>query len=90
MAEFKVNSAQLEAELGQLEAAANNLTTNGADISSEGVSTLKTSMRYIEQQKEIGKIIGLYAELLRKDIRDIRAMQASAEKMDETLAAGLR
>lgn len=89
MAEFKM-TVGLYDEVLDMNEKVKALTEEDKEINADDVSTLKTSVKYIEQQKKILRLMTLYAELLDKDIKDIIEVMSEVEELDESLAAANR
>ncbi len=89
MAEFKV-APGLSGEVSTLKSKGEALATDGVDVDKSDVKTLKTSMEYIQQQKDIRTLLRLYAELVSKDAKDMNKMIKDVEQMDEKIASGNR
>lgn len=87
--EFKVVKDQLEAEVSNLRGAAECLSTDG-NISSDGVSTLRTCMRYIRQQGEIAELMKKYRQLVEKDCQDISEMIRFSAQVDNDIAQSVK
>ena len=89
MAEFKV-SPGLSGEVDTLKSKGDALATDSVSVDKSDVKTLKTSMEYIQQQKDIRNLLRLYAELINKDAKDMKKMISVVEEMDEKIATGNR
>ncbi|MBR4287078.1 MAG: DUF5344 family protein [Clostridia bacterium] len=89
MAEFKI-SPGLSGEVTTLKNKGKELATDSVDIDKSDVKTLKTSMEYIQQQKDIRTLLRLYAALVKKDADDMKKMINDVHVMDEKIASGNR
>ncbi len=89
MAEFKV-SPGLSGEVNTFKSKGEALAADGVNVDKSDVKTLKTSMEYIQQQKDIRNLLRLYAELVKKDAKDMNKMIKDVEQMDEKIASGNR
>ena len=85
MAEIKIFDLNLEVQILAFQAAGNKIDTS-KEVPNEGVNTLSTSMKYIEQHKQIGELCELYKQLIAKDAADIRRMQYDISQLDKALA----
>lgn len=85
MAEFKL-SQKFRDEISELKNAGDTMNSSAAEISSEGVDTLKTSMKYIEQHEEIIELMNLFRSLVIKDAGDLETMMAAVEDADTASA----
>ncbi len=86
MKEIKLDKLGLEIQLQSLEAAGKNIETSNTEVPDEGVNTLVTSMKYIEQHKQIAELCELYKQLIAKDAADIRNMQQKVSILDSQIA----
>lgn len=84
MAEFKIYSG-IKDEINSFESPGSSFTNNSA-VSTDGVSTLKTSVKYVNQHKKISKLLDLYRQLLEKDANDLRAVVKETEQIDARIA----
>ena len=85
MAEFKIADG-LSSEVKALNSSAQKLAVDKVDIDTADVKSLKTSMRYVEQQKNIRTLLRLYGELLAKDSADLSTMIAEVKRMDAEIS----
>ena len=88
MKEFLV-ATEFLADVGAFSSAGNALNSTSVSIDSGGVSTLATSMAYIEQQKAIKALIDSYVALIQKDVKDLFELQRTAALMDARIAGSL-
>ncbi len=86
MAEFKISDA-LTTEISNLNDSGNAINNGYSNVSSDGVNTLTTSMRIIEQHKKIKELLDVYKSLVSKDVSDLNAMVEEAKSMDEAISA---
>lgn len=86
MAEFKINSA-LSNEIAALKDSGNLVNDGYASVSSDGVSTLKTSVSIISQHESIKSLMDLYKALVLRDVQDLNDMVEEAAKMDTAIAS---
>ena len=89
MAEFKI-SPGLSNEVTTLKNTGKELATDSVSVDKSDVKTLKTSLEYIQQQKNIRTLLRLYADLVKKDADDMKKMINDVHSMDEKLASGNR
>ena len=85
MAEIKIFNMDLEVQVLYFELAGNKIETS-KEVPDEGVNTLVTSMKYIEQHKQIGEVCELYKKLIAKDAGDIRRMEHGIFELDKALS----
>lgn len=85
MTEFKISSG-LASEISEMKNAGEALNASIEDLSSDGVSTLKTSMMFIRESQEILELITLYRRLVLKDVADLSNMMSTAEEMDQEMS----
>lgn len=85
MAEFKISDG-LSDEVSSLLTSGTSLGEGSVDIDTTQVDTLSTSLKYVQQQKDIRKVLRAYANLLIKDCSDLTKMISDVKNMDETLS----
>lgn len=85
MLEFKY-SPEIVEQVSELKSACEAVNKGYSDIGSDGVETLTTATRYIEQAINIKSLFDLYRALISKDINDINSMIGQVVIMDETIA----
>lgn len=85
MAEFKISDG-LSDEVSSLLTSGASLGEGSVDIDTAQVDTLSTSLKYVQQQKDIRKVLRAYANLLNKDCNDLTKMISDVKHMDETLS----
>lgn len=85
MSEFKINS-DFTTEVEDLGISAGALNLFYYDIELPEVNTLNTANKIIAQNRAIKEVIELYKELLNKDVGDVKAFIAEAEKLDDSTA----
>ena len=83
MAEIKVNK-DLVTDIIALNTAANGINSSYTAIDVDEVDSLDTVKKLMEQDKSIKKLMGLYEQLLKKEVRDLQDMVTTMEKMDYT------
>ena len=81
MAEIKVNKT-LVGDIVALNTAANAINSSYTAIDVDEVDSLDTVKKLMEQDKSIKKLMGLYEQLLKKEVRDLQDMVTTMEKMD--------
>ena len=86
MSEFKVNKS-LSSEISNLRDSGNAVNDGYKSISSDNVSTLKTSTSILAQHESIKSLLDLYKSLVLKDAQDLDDMVAEANEMDAKIAA---
>ena len=86
MAEFKIDKA-LTAEISGLRDSGNSVNDGYAAISSDDVSTLKTSMSIISQHANIKALLDLYKSLVLRDAQDLDDLVKEAEEMDAAISS---
>lgn len=84
MNEFKVTNA-LDGEIESLKKAGNNLNQNSASTGTDGLS-LNCCDLYVEQEKEIARLLNLYKALVVKDAEDLAKMAASVREIDKKIS----
>lgn len=67
----------------------NDIDVSTSGVSSDGVDTLVTSMKYIQQHKQIAELLSLYKQLISKDADDIKEMQNAVSTMDRLIAGNI-
>lgn len=82
MPEIKVNKVELALQLNALNLAGEAISVDVSSITSDGVDTLDTSLKYIEQHKQIADLMDLYKQLIAKDAGDIKSMQNAVSQLD--------
>ena len=85
MAEFKINPV-LTKEISALREAGRVINDGYTTVSSDDVSTLKTSVSIIDQHSRIKRLLNLYLGLLLRDAQDLDDLVAEAREMDATIA----
>ena len=86
MAEFKINEALTE-EISALRNSGNAINDEYAAVSSDNVSTLKTSVSIISQHTNIKSLLELYKSLVLRDAQDLDDLVDEAMEMDATISA---
>lgn len=89
MSEIKVNKIALDFQLNALSMSGVTIDTDVSGVTSDGVETLVTSLKYIEQHKQIAELMNLYKQLIIKDVADIRAAQNTISSFDSTVSGWL-
>lgn len=89
MSEIKVNKEGLANQLSLLKTSGNDIDVSTSGVSSDGVDTLVTSMKYIQQHKQIAELLSLYKQLITKDADDIKEMQNAVSTMDRLIAGNI-
>ena len=84
MTQFKINSG-IRGEITSFKSPSDSFTEN-TSVSTDGVSTLKTSVKYVQQHKDISKLLKLYRELLLKDAGDLEKMVVEVEMLDDRIS----
>lgn len=85
MAEFKVNPS-LKGEITSFNNAGNEINTDIVSVTTSGVSSLKTSVKFVEEHKSIKQLLNLYQKLITNEVKDLNAMMKSAQDLDEDIA----
>lgn len=86
MAEFKIDRA-LTKEIAALRDSGNLINDDYVAISSDNVSTLKTSVSIISQHESIKSLLDLYKSLILRDAQDLDNLVNEAIEMDATISA---
>lgn len=86
MEEFKIDKA-LTGEISALRDSGNLINDNYSTISSDNVSTLKTSVSIIAQHASIKSLLDLYKSLVLRDAQDLDNLVDEANEMDVTISA---
>lgn len=86
MSEIKVNKVELALQLNALSLSGGLIDTDVSGVTSEGVETLSTSLKYIEQHKQIAELMDLYKQLVQKDAADIKAAQKAFSSLDSRVS----
>lgn len=86
MSEIKVNKVELSLQLNALSLSGTLIDTDVSGVTSEGVETLTTSLKYIEQHKQIAELMDLYKQLVIKDAAEIKAAQNAFSSLDSTVS----
>lgn len=86
MSEIKVNKVELSLQLNALSLSGTLIDTDVSSVTSEGVETLTTSLKYIEQHKQIAELMDLYKQLVIKDAAEIKAAQNAFSSLDSTVS----
>lgn len=89
MAEFKVNEL-LAGEISAFSNSGTELIASASEITISGVSSLKTSVRYVEEHNAIIGLMKLYKQLIAKDASDLQTMKESAEELDAKIAGSTK
>ena len=89
MSEIKVNKIELDLQLNALNLSGVTIDTDVSGVTSDGVETLVTSLKYIEQHKQIAELMNLYKQLVIKDAADIRAAQNTISSFDSMVSGWL-
>ena len=89
MSEIKVNKEGLAYQLEIMKTSGNDIDVSTSGVSSDGVDTLVTSMKYIQQHKQIEELLSLYKQLISKDADDIKEMQNAVSTMDRLIAGNI-
>lgn len=87
MAEFKVNSG-LNGEISLFNSSGERINESVAQI--DGGSTLKTSVRYVEEDQKIIELFNLYKQLIAKDTADLNRMAEAARELDAKSAVKIQ
>ena len=85
MLEFKISNS-IVFEAAALKAAGQALNSDYAELSSGDLSTLVTSVKYINQHRQLKELIESYVALIEKDAEDLRKMQSSSKNIDDYIA----
>lgn len=85
MLEFKISNSIIF-EAAALKGAGQALNSDYAELSSSELSTLSTSVKYINQHRQLKELIESYAALIEKDASDLLKMQSSTTHMDDYIA----
>lgn len=85
MAEFKIDRA-LTKEIAALRDSGNLINDDYVAVSSDNVSTLKTSVSIISQHESIKSLLGLYKSLILRDAQDLDNLVNEAIEMDATIS----
>ncbi len=86
MAEFKVSDA-ITTEISDVNSSGTAINNTYADVSSDGVDTLKTSQKILAQHYSIKELLELYKALVQKDVSDLNAMVTEAQNMDASISS---
>lgn len=81
MTEFKLTK-EFSDDIESLRSAAEKVNSSASVISTDGIGSLKTSVRYTEQHKAIMELMTMYEELLLKDASDLNEMVTTVEAAD--------
>lgn len=82
MAEFKISKA-LSSEISTLKSKGEAINDGYSATPTDGVSTLSAAVAFINEQKDIKKMLELYGQLLAKDANDLTEMVKSVEEADK-------
>lgn len=85
MAEFKIDRA-LTKEIAALRDSGNLINDDYVAVSSDNVSTLKTSVSIISQHESIKSLLDLYKSLILRDAQDLDNLVNEAIEMDATIS----
>lgn len=86
MVEFKINPV-LTDEISGVRDVADKINDGYASVSTDGVSTLKTSIRIISQHEKIKSLLDLYKVLVLRDLQDLDEMVAEVNEMDAKISS---
>ena len=86
MTEFKIDKALAE-EISALRESGILINDDYVPISSENVSTLKTSVSIISQHASIKSLLDLYKSLVLRDAQDLDDLVDEANEMDAAISA---
>lgn len=86
MAEFKVNDAILN-EIETFNQSAKELGSTASSLPGGGVSKMKTASKYVEEHEDIIKLLNLYAKLVAKEEKDLKAMVKEAKAHDNQIGS---
>lgn len=86
MGEFKI-SKNLAGEISSLRDSGNLINDGYTTISSDDVSSLKTSVSIISQHASIKCLLDLYKSLLLRDAQDLDDLVNEANEMDAAISA---
>lgn len=86
MTEFKLTKGFGD-DIEDLRSAAEKVNSTASAISTDGIDTLKTSVRYTMQHTAIMELMTMYKELLIKDISDLNEMVATVKAADSKSAS---
>lgn len=86
MAEFKIDKA-LTGEISGLRDSGNLINNGYAAVSSDNVSTLKTSVSIISQHASIKSLLDLYKSLVLRDAQDLDDLVSEATEMDAAISS---
>lgn len=89
MAEFKVNDS-LSSEISAFGSAGEGINGGTASVSADGVSSLKTSSRFITEHNSIMQLLSLYQRLIAKEVSDLNAMVESVQTLDTNIANSIK
>lgn len=84
MTEFKITPAFSE-DVQAVRNAGENVINHYAAAETAEFDTLRTAMAFISEHEQIVSLMQTYKALVAKDIDDINAMIAEAERVDEEL-----
>lgn len=84
-AEFKIDRA-LTKEIAALRDSGNLINDDYVAVSSDNVSTLKTSVSIISQHESIKSLLDLYKSLILRDAQDLDNLVNEAIEMDATIS----
>ena len=87
MAEFKVNDG-LSGEISLFNSSGEKINESVAELDSS--SSLKTSLRYAEEDHLIIELFNLYKMLIKKDIDDLNKMVEIAREFDAKSAGKIQ
>lgn len=86
MGEFKIGKG-LVGEISGFRDSGNLINDGYTTISSDNVSTLKTSVSIISQHASIKCLLDLYKSLILRDAQDLDNLVNKANEMDATISA---
>ena len=89
MLEFKVTD-DIDLDIGNVNQSGNALNAEFANFPVDNLTTLKTAVKFHNQNNNIKILLDLYKELVIKDAKDISDMVKEARKMDEILAGTMK
>lgn len=88
MSEIKYNLG-LSNEISSLTGSGSALNSTSSEISSDGVSTLDTAVKYIDQHGQIAELLNLYKKLILKDASDLSQTMETVSTTDLLLSNNL-
>lgn len=89
MNEINVDKYFILSQVRSLKSAVEGINASNYDIYFGRVNTLKASMKYIKQHKQIAKLMNLYKSLVVKDALDLQKMQEALTFIDYAIAESI-